>query len=196
MIYLLLALLAVILIWLFMVWIRKTMWDAVNRNLIDLEDKIEGRVTRAGFGSRPIFHGTFEGRELTINFSSERKGNKRLTYVDISYATTASVSFTIAEKSWLEAQQAGPLEDYSEWTNEAGQNLILRPASEAAVHKIFETGQLQETLQSYSDLAYLFVGPSGLIYEFITEEVIKSTEADALLARLKFLETIRKAINS
>lgn len=195
MIYVLIAFLLLILIWMFMFWIRKTMWDAVHRNLLDLEDQIEGKVTRAGFGSRPIFHGQFERREVTINFSSEKKADKRRTYIDISYAASPSVSFTISEKSWLEDQQAGPIKDFYEWTNKAGQSLLLRPSSDKTVSRLFEGGQLQLALQPYSDLAYLFVGPSGLIYEFISEEVIKSTESDALIERLTMLESIRKVID-
>jgi len=196
MIYFLLAFLALILLWFFLVWIRKTMWDAVHRNLLDLEDRIEGKVTRSGFGSRPIFHGKYEGRELTVNFSSEKKGDKRLTYIDISYAADPGLSFTVSEKSWLEDQQAGPLTDFYEWTNDIGQTMLLRPASDKVVIQLFQDEKLQKALQPYSDLAYLFVGPSGIIYEFISEEVIKSTEPDALIERLKMLESIRKAINT
>lgn len=195
MIYLLGVFLVIILIWFLMVWVRKTMWDAVHRNLLDLEDKIEGKVTRSGFGSRPIFHGIFEGREITINFSSEKKGDKRLTYIDISYTAKSSFSFTISEKKWLEDQQAGPLKDFYEWTNEARQTMLLRPSSDKHVAQLHKKESLKEILKMDSDLAYLFVGPNGFIYEFISEEVIKSTEPKALLIRLKMLETIRKAIN-
>ncbi len=196
MIYFLIVFFVIILIWFLMVWIRKTMWDAVHRNLLDLEDKIEGKVTRSGFGSRPIFHGKFEGREVTINFSSEKKADKRLTYIDVSYAASPGVSFTVSEKSWLEAQQAGPVKDVHEWTCETGQTMLIRPYSDKAVVRLIKEGHLQKALRIYSDLAYLFVGPSGFIYEFISEEVIKSTEPDTLIERLTMLESIRKVIST
>ncbi len=40
-------------------------------------------------------------------------------------------------------------------------------------------------LNNWNDLAYFFAGETGIIYEFITEAYVKSTEAKALKNRLE-----------
>lgn len=181
-------------LWFLMVWIRKTMWDAVHRNLLDLEDRMDGRVQRRGFAGRPFFHGRFKGAEVTINFSSEKKADKRRTYVDISYSFSSTVSFSVSEKNWLLEQQAGPLEDFLELQTDSGQTMILRPASAKSVKALSANEVFRKILNGQSDMAYLFAGQSGLLYEYITEEVIKSTEPDRLLTRLTMLDTLKEVL--
>jgi len=180
--------------WFFMVWIRKTMWDAVHRNLLDLEDKLDGKVMRRGFASRPFFHGKYNGYDFTINFSSEKTAGKRLTYVDISYSIQGSVSFSVSEKTWLINQQAEAPLDFSEWQNAAGKTLVLRPVSDKQVQKLLGNETFKNIFNQQDDLAYIFVSKTGLLYEYITEEVIKSTEPDVLINRLQLLNQLKEVI--
>ncbi len=192
--YFFIFLFVIVALWFFMVWIRKTMWDAVHRNLLDLEDHIDGRVQRRGFAGRPFFHGHFNGTEVTINFSSEKKGNKRRTYVDISYSVSSSISFSVSEKSWLLEQQADSLEDFLEMQTSGGQTMAIRPASSKAVKELSVNKKFLKILNEQADMAYIFAGQSGLLYEYITEEVIKATEPDQLLARLSMLEHLKEVL--
>jgi len=193
-IYFFIFLFVIIGLWFFMVWIRKTMWDAVHRNLLDLEDRIDGRVQRRGYAGRPFFHGRFNNSEITINFSSEKKANKRRTYVDISYSVSSGISFSVSEKGWLMEQQAGPLEDFLEVQTNTGQTMVIRPASAKGVKTLSENETFRKILNEQADMAYIFAGQSGLLYEYITEEVIKSTEPDKLLARLAMLDHLREVL--
>lgn len=180
--------------WFFMVWIRKTMWDAVHRNLLDLEDQLEGKVMRRGFASRPFFHGKYNGDDFTINFSSEKSAGKRLTYVDISYSIHSTVSFSVSEKDWLISQQAEAPRDFSEWQNAAGKTLVLRPVSDKQVQKLLDDQTIKNIFNQQDDLAYIFVSKTGLLYEYITEEVIKSTDPDALINRLQLLDQLKEVV--
>jgi len=192
--YFFIFLFIIITLWFFMVWIRKTMWDAVHRNLLDLEDHINGRVQRRGFAGRPFFHGHFNGSEVTINFSSEKKENKRRTYVDISYSVPSRFSFTVSEKNWLLEQQAGSLEDFLEVQINSGQTVIIRPASSKDIKTLSKNKTFLKLLNEQTDLAYIFAGQSGLLYEYITEEVIKATEPERLLERLAMLEHLKEVL--
>ncbi len=192
--YFFIFLLVLIGLWFFMVWIRKTMWDAVHRNLLDLEDQIDGRVQRKGFAGRPFFHGHFKGSEVTINFSSEKKGDKRHTYVDISYSVSSKFAFSVSEKGWLLAQQAGPLEDFLELETDSGQKMILRPASSKEVKALSINKEFLKILDAQVDMAYIFGGQRGMLYEYITEEVIKATEPEQLLTRLTMLEHLKEVL--
>jgi len=188
--YLLIFIVVLLLIWLFLIWIRKTMWDAVHRNLLDLEDLNSGKVTRRGFASRPLYHGVYKDRDVTINFSSEKNKGKRRTYVDISYAVHVAYTFTISAKEWMEERLDDSPMDFMEYTNASGTVFMVRPASEQNVQHLLEQAGVKKILDSWNDLAYLFAGKTGLIYEFSTEEVIKSSEAKALMQRLEQLNRL------
>jgi len=194
MFYILLFILALLIVWALLVWVRKTMWDAVHRNLLDLEDHLEGRVMRRSFVSRPFFHGKISNQTLTINFSSEKLSGKRITYIDISYAVNVQTSLTITDKIWLEAQNPGALEDFVLLKNQQGQEFILRPASHPAVKKLIKEKAFGELLDGLSGLAYIFIGKTGMICELMTEEVIKATELENMQNYLHLLENFSRKI--
>ena len=67
-------------------YLRKLHLDAIHFNLLSLIDDIGGAVIRKGFLARPVYHGSYQGIEVTINFSSERSQKKRRQYLNISLA--------------------------------------------------------------------------------------------------------------
>jgi hypothetical protein len=185
MIYIFGIILIILLLWLFLIWLRKTTWDAVHRNLLDLEDIIDGRVMRRGFASRPVFHGTFHKHSFTINFSTEKHEGKRSTYVDISYEQAAPFSFTIASKTWLASRMDDGSAQFIEYTNATGTVFMARPANDERIARLLDNKEVRELLNGWKDLAYFFAGETGIMYEFVTEAVVKSTEAEALKKRLE-----------
>lgn len=189
MIYFLLAVLLVILFYVLLIFIRKTMWDAVHRNLLDLEDRFEGRVMRRGFATRPVFHGKMNGISFTINFSTEKKEGRRNTYIDFSFALASEISCTVSEKEWLQKQTSEEIRDYLVMQNKSGKEFILRPASAAGIKKIAQSPALKNIIDS-KGLAYLFAGKSGLICEFATEEVVKFTEVDNLEKIMQLIQSM------
>ncbi len=190
MLYILIVFLAVFFLWVILVYLRKTMWDAIHRNLLDLEDQIGGKVIRRNFLTRPAFHGKFDGVSFTINFSSEKISGSRMNYIDLSFDTPANYSVTISSKSWLDQHQTGQLEDYKILRNDADQEFIIRPASREGVKALIKKKALKDFINEFRNLAYLFVGQSGLICEWIPEEIIKATEYETLLKRLKVLKNL------
>ena len=62
----------VLVLYIIMILIRKSLWDTVHRNLLDVEDNYNGKVIRTGFASRPVFKGIIDGNDITINFSTEK----------------------------------------------------------------------------------------------------------------------------
>ncbi len=66
----------------------------------------------------------------------------------------------------------------------------MRPASNKKVCGLLEDPIFPEMLDSWDDLAYLFAGGTGLICEYITEEVINATKVEAIMNRLKKLDQI------
>lgn len=189
MFYFLIAVLIVFLIYGFLIYIRKTMWDAVHRNLLDLEDHYDGRVMRRGFATRPIFHGRMNGSSFTINFSTEKKEGKRNTYIDFSYERASEITYTISDKNWLEKQTDESPSDFLTVQNSSGHEFVVRPASDNDVKKLIRKKEFEDVI-NMDGLAYVFAGKTGLICELISEEVIKSTEVENLDNTLKLIRNL------
>ena len=195
MIFILIGVIVVLGVWCLLIYIRKTMWDAVHRNLLDLEDNYEGQVIRRGFASRPFFHGKISGIDITINFSTEKVGDRRLKYIDISYAKGSKFSFSVSSQEWLKKQDAGEIKDYTIIENDYGHKFVARPFSEKEVQKIIKQDIFSEILNQFTDLAYIFAGKSGIICECFSEEIHKTTEFENLNKRLLLLEKLGKVIS-
>ncbi len=194
MLYVLFAFLLIIAIWGLLVYIRKTMWDAVHRNLLDLEDTYGGKVIRRSFAARPYYHGKIKGIETTLNFSTQKISDRRVTYIDISYFNPSSFSFTLSSLEWLNEQDAGELNDYMTIKNDQGKEFIIRPVSDDNVHAMVNNDQIRQIINTFNNLAYIFVGRSGIICEYMTEEVVKSTEIDTLKPRLQLLQQLGESV--
>jgi len=162
-------------IWAALVFTRKTMWDAVHRNLLDLEDLYGGKVVRQGFASRPIYQGTYENIGLTINFSTEKIKGGRITYIDISYAKFCSASLTISAKEWLEERNSDKLDDFVQIKNHHNTAFVLRPKSEKQVSRLIKQRSFIDCLDELEELAYLFVGKTGIICEFYSNQIVQDT---------------------
>ena len=189
MFYIFAAFLIFILLYGFLIFIRKTMWDAVHRNLLDLEELYEGRVLRRGFATRPYFHGKMDGSAFTINFSTEKKAGKRNTYIDISYERASAITCTCSDRQWLETQTNDSPSNFLTIQNKRGKEFIVRPASDKHVQKLARDDRLKKALD-LDGLAYIFIGKSGLICELVSEEIIKATQAENLDLILKEIQNL------
>lgn len=190
MIYIVIFILFILLIWFSLIYVRKSMWDTVHRNLLDLEDHFNGKVIRRSALSRPIFHGKINGREITLNFSTEKLESGRISYVDISYNIPARFTCTVAKKSWLEKQQAGKLEDFLEIQNDSGETVIIRPASSEEVQNMKQAPQLINLINHLSRLSYIFINSTGLLCEFESSEIARDTEFAKLSTTLELIEEL------
>lgn len=170
------------------------MWDAVHRNLLDLEELIDGKVFQRSFAARPVFHGKINSTEITINFSTDKTDGKRHTYIDISLATQAGFNCTLASRPWLKKQDAGEIEDLITLKNSSDEEFILRPASDSKVKKLIKNPLIKEIVNEFSGLAYLFIGKNGMMCEIETTEVVKATQSDKLHKKLLMLHQLSGVI--
>jgi hypothetical protein len=177
-------------IWAALIFTRKSMWDAVHRNLLDLEDLYGGKVIRQGFASRPIYQGTYKNIGLTINFSTEKIKGGRMTYIDISYAKSCNVSLTISAKKWLEQRNSEELDDFIEINNRNNTPFILRPKSENRISRLIKHSSFIDCLDELENLAYLFVGKTGIICEFHSNQIVQDTTIKIFNKRLATMNRV------
>jgi len=184
----------ILITWIILLYIRKSLWDVVHRNLLALEDNFEGKIIRKSFLASPVFHGSINGSQITLSFSSAKSRDGRITYLNISYDLPTETSLTLSAKKWLEEQKAGELNDYSTLENDYGENYIIRPISDNKVIKLIENPILLEFINEFRDLAYYFSGKTGILCEYIVDQAADATKFDHLKERLILIEKLTKAI--
>jgi hypothetical protein len=171
-----------------MIYLRKFLWDAVHRNLLDLEDHFGGRVMRRSFAARPVFHGKLADAAVTLNFSSERKERRRLNYIDVSIELQSSHTLTITDLQWAKQQNANPDNNCTIIANQSGRKFVLRPFPDAGVEAMAGKPEIRSILDQFDGLAYLYAGKNGIMCEFATDDLVKSTEFAALKPKLDMLQ--------
>ncbi len=174
----------ILLLWIGMIFLRKSMWDAVHRNLLDLEDRYGGQVIRNGFASRPVYKGKIRNRDITINFSSERSRAGRMNYMDISINAESTLTLTIAESNWLTIQNPeAPLSKTVVETD--GTRYHLMPDDNRKLQRLAAREDFVKAVGRFDALAYFFIGKSGVICEFKMDNMAHDTEFELLNGRLQ-----------
>ncbi len=184
----------ILITWIILLYIRKSLWDVVHRNLLALEDNFEGKIIRKSFLARPVFHGKINGAQVTLSFSSAKSANGRVTYLNISYDLPTKTSLTLSAKNWLEEQNAGELDDYTTLENDYGEKFIIRPISNKIVKQLTEDTILMEFINEFRNLAYYFSGKTGILCEYIIDQTAEATKFDQLNKRLLLIEKLTKKI--
>ncbi len=173
-----------LLLWIGLIFLRKGLWDAAHRNLLDLEDRYGGQVIRNSFAARPVYKGKIHNREITINFSSEKGKKGRINYMDISINADSALTLTIAESGWLEDQN--PENPLSETVVEAGgRRYHLMPDKNRKLERLAAKKEFINAVGRFDKLAYFFIGKSGVICEFKMDNAARDTEFEPLNARLQ-----------
>lgn len=175
----------ILMLYIIMVLIRKSLWDTVHRNLLDIEDNYDGKVIRTGFASRPVFKGVIKGSDVTINFSTARSKSGRKFYIDFSFTNALDHSLTIAEKGWLEEQGNNDtsLEETISLKNDY--SYVIMSSEKKKVHALVNTDHLKQLLGEFDNLAYFFVGKAGTICEFWSDQIDRDTQFEKMKSRLE-----------
>jgi hypothetical protein len=182
------------LIWIGLIFIRKSLWDVVHQNLIDMEDNFSGKIIRNGFAARPVFHGKMNGEDLTINFSTARTKSGRKTYINITSTLKRDLSLTITEKNWLLEQNDKIPENGREINVNEKYNYIIMTGINKQSDQLIGNEKFKDALRNSDNLAYLFIGKSGTICEFWSAQIDKDTQFDRMKSRLENIQTLMEKI--
>ncbi len=192
MIYILAIIALIFVFWALLMYVRKSQWDTIHRNLLDLEDHFEGKVIRRGFATRPFFHGRVEGHPFTLNISSERIDNERINYVDISWELPVKETFTIADFNWLKKRRDKTAEKLKLIKSEQGKEFALMHRNKNRLEQLVKSPVIQQFVSQFENLCYVFLGKTGLICEFSTENLANATEFKSLNSKLELLKMLGK----
>jgi len=179
-----LAFLMILLVWMGLIFLRKSLWDGVHRNLLDLEDNYDGKIIRNGFVSRPVFKGQINGVDVTINFSTAKSSSGRRTYIDFTLTISSNLTITIAEKNWLKEQNSENHTVNTELKINDDLTYVIMPPDNQKIERITAKEEFKRCLTKFDNLAYFFVGKSGTICEFWSEKIDRDTTFDVMKSRL------------
>lgn len=193
MLYILIFFLILLAVWGLLLYARKSQWDTIHRNLLDLEDHYEGKVIRRGFAARPFFYGKINGYSLTLNISSEKLANERLNYFDISWGLPTSESFTIAEKKWLAKHRDKEADILPEIENDYGQRFGLIHKDLNKAKEIMQHPAVLKFVNEFKNLCYIFLGKTGIICEFSAENLAEASKFDSIVKRFELIKTLGEA---
>jgi len=189
------AFFVLLLIWIGLIYLRKTLWDGVHRNLLDLEDNYDGKIIRNGFASRPVFKGRIQGTDVTINFSTARLKSGRKTYIDFTLTISAKVSLTIAEKKWLLEQNGETHSANTEIIINDDLTYVIMPPDNRKIERLIAKDEFKRSLGKFENLAYFFVGKSGTICEFWSDKIDRDTTFDIMKSRLDQIRILLSILN-
>ncbi|APF17426.1 hypothetical protein Calab_1914 [Caldithrix abyssi DSM 13497] len=193
MFFVFLFILIVFILWAIVLYVRKSHWDTIHRNLLDLEDHFEGKVIRRGFAARPFFHGKVKGYPFTLNISTERLKDKRMNYVDISWDLPAGEALTISELEWLKKQRENNTEGLTVVEAENGKKFAFIHKNKKRLEQIVGYPVVKDFINHFEELCYVFLSKNGLICEFSTDNLARATEFESLNKRLDLLKKLGEA---
>lgn len=189
MIYVLSIVALIFLFWALLMYVRKSQWDTIHRNLLDLEDHFEGKVIRRGFAARPYFHGRVDGHPFTLNLSSERINDERINYVDISWDLPVKESLTIADFNWLKKRR-DKNEELKLLKSQQGKEFALMHRNKKRLEQLVKSQIIQTFVSQFENLCYVFLGKTGLICEFSADNLARATEFKNLSPKLELLKML------
>ena len=180
----------IFILWAILLYIRKSQWDTIHRNLLDLEDHFEGKVIRRGFAARPFFHGQVGGHPFTLNISSEKVNSERLNYIDISWDLPVKEALTIADFEWLKKRRDKESKDLMLLKSEQGKEFALIHKDKKRLQQILQLPVVKQFISRFENLCYVFLGKTGLICEFSADNLALATEFKNLNQKLQLLKQL------
>jgi hypothetical protein len=164
-------------------WLRKVQYDSVITNFKDLEQPLKGKVFRANIFSRPYFKGQIGSNEVTIGFTSERKGGKRDIYLYYTLACQSPVQLSIISTDWL--QHRG--EEMESNNIPLLNNRFLLQTNSNLSQKLVK--EIEKLISDIPTFAYILVAETGILMERISTNLIDDTSKDV---NMRIIQTLNK----
>ncbi len=173
--------------------LRKTQFDAIHQNFLDLEDEFGGKVIRHGFATRPRYLGEYRGRQTTVSITTEKtEKGQRLYYLAITMNASSAVNFTIMSTEWLERSEATPNQEASTIALLEGQYLLQTP--QPAQLKKLNPKQIEADIRALHPFAYILMAGNDLMLERISQHIVNDTKAEPIKALFEGLYQLQSRL--
>jgi hypothetical protein len=167
--------------------LRKLHWDAIQINLLELADTIGGSVIRKGILARPIYHGRYQDKDLTINFSTDRTGGKRNNFIDISIGMNLKNVYTISSLEWIRESSAGSIGDFVPLELTTDVEYGIRQSKGEKLAGKAESAKIKNYIRELDPFRFLHVSQNGILFEKEGENLGISTKHPKLKQQIDTL---------
>jgi len=190
----LIAIAAVFLILLAMVFLRKLHFDHIHRNLLDLEDKYGGKVIRGGFAIRPKYSGEYKNKKIsvTITYSKEKDGRKY--YVELTMQAKSRLQFSILGPNLLEEKDITP-ERKNKIVKLNEDNYIVEVTDPDHI-KLLNLKKISSIATNMYPFVFILITKTGLMLEKVSNDLIKDTDIRQLGSLFKNMHELREVLES
>ena len=175
-----------------LMWIRKLQFDAVHRNLLELGEKINGKVIRHGFAERPRFSGNFKGQDVSISFSTESGKEGRRYYLTLTMQANSKINFTVLSSKWLNKQDFTPDEERRMISLKNGEYL-LETSKKGHLQKL-NTKKIEAVIREIHPFAYILMAKTGMILERTSTNIASDTQPESLYNLLEGMYTLKALV--
>ena len=195
MIFILISFIAIILLVILMIILRKMQYDKTHVNLLDLTDQIGGKVIRKSFANQPVYQGVFNDKILQISFSKDKVGSQSVYYINFSMAISVRSTLTITSKKWLA--------DMNEESNLNPENtkiidgFVLRSQDNSLLDSVSNSAEILVILKQLEPFAYLLISPDGLLFDQQSNDILLDTQVKRMTETISNLsDLVRLSFNS
>lgn len=173
-----LAMTAIFLVLLMLLFLRKAQFDAIHQNFLDLEDAYGGQVIRGGFAVRPRYAGRFKGQDIVVSISTEKTEGERRYYIAVSMEAASRLNFFIKSTDWLGKKEVA--EDQKERTLSILNGQYLLEAKSSADLKKVDLAIFEKLVANLPPFAYILIGNSRMLLERISQRILDDTKLEAM----------------
>ncbi|MFQ5583163.1 MAG: hypothetical protein ACE5GL_01855 [Calditrichia bacterium] len=175
-----------------LVFIRKLHYDAIHRNLLDLEDAYGGRVIRGGFAIRPRYSGTYKGKKIWVSITSSREKDGRAYHIEVSMQAKSKYQFSVMSSRMLEGQQIEQERETKMISLNSGKYIL--EVIEKGHLKQLNNKKLEPIIEKMDPFEFILVSKNQIMLERISHDLMKDTDIRQLGNLIKSLDDFRAVL--
>lgn len=188
-----LSLTFIFLLLLLFVFLRKLHFDAIHRNLLDLEEAYGGKVIRGGFAIRPRYVGKYKGKTISVAITSAREKNEgRKYYIEVNFQASPQTNFSILDAKLL-ADQNILKERKEKMIQIADGNYVLEVIDKNHLRSL-KIKEIGEAISPLSPFEFILASKSGIMFERISTDLNRDTDIRQLGHIIKQIHELRKVV--
>jgi hypothetical protein len=175
------------------VFLRKLHFDAIHRNLLDLEEAYGGKVIRGGFAARPRYVGKFKGKTISVAITSAREKNQgRKYFIEVNLQASPKTNFSILDAKLLEDQNI-LYERKEKMIQIANGNFVLEVVDKNHL-RFLKIKQIGEAISPLNPFEFILASKSGIMFERISTDLNRDTDIRQLGHVIKQINELRKVV--
>lgn len=179
---------AVMVLYVILIWLRKFQYQGVYLNFKELEEKFHGRAVAPTLATRPFFKGQINGREISIGITTERKAGRRDVYIYFTIGCSCKFQLSVISRDWMKNRDENQILDRVVLDEK-----YLLQSKQSIPEK--ELKELKKIINALPDFAYILIAETGIILELISGNLIDDTSPAIIEKIIRQLNRLALTMN-